>query len=185
MRAITSLKTLLTLLVLLLAMPALALDEATVNRWADSMEALQAWAEQEGIADESMAEMDDPADLDFERMLADAAREHPGAERVIRDAGFSGAEEWASVGGRIFNAWVAEEVAADSDAMDAEMDQALRDIEDNPHMSEEQKQMMRQQLEQMRGMQAEMSDAPESDRAAVRQARSRLEQIMDVPQAHH
>jgi len=175
-------KAIMALLATLMVMPAMALDTATVERWADSMEGLQEWAEREGIEDRPGAEVDEPMDFDFERMMAESAREHPGAERVIRDAGFDSIDEWARVGGRIFNAWIAEEMAAESDDMDAEMAEALREIEENPHMSEEQKQMMRQQIEQMHGMQADLADAPEADRRAVRQSRARLERIMDTPE---
>ncbi len=173
---------LLVVLALMAGAPAWALDENTVNRWADSMEALQAWADREGIADEPMAEVEDPRDFDFERMMAESAREHPEVEGIIRDAGFGSVDEWASTGGRIFNAWIAEEMAAGASEMDADMAETLREIDENPHMSEEQKQMMRQQLEQMQGMQAEMADAPTSDRRAVRQARPRLERILDAPE---
>ena len=176
------LKAVLTLLAVLMTMPVMALDTATVDRWADSMEALQAWAEREGIEDEPGAAVEEPMDFDFERMMAESAREYPGAERVIRDAGFDSVDEWARVGGRIFNAWMAEEMAAEADEMDAEMAQALREIDENPHMSEEQKQMMRQQLEQMHGMRADLADAPEADRRAVRQSRARLERILDTPE---
>ncbi len=174
-------KVFVSLLAALMVMPAMALDTSTVERWADSMENLQEWAEREGIEDRPGAKIDEPMDFDFERMMAESAREHPGAERVIRDAGFDSIDEWARVGGRILSAWIAEEMAAESDDMDAEMAEALREIDDNPHMSEEQKQMMRQQIEQMYGMRADLAYAPEADRRAVRQSRARLERIMDTP----
>lgn len=177
------LMSLVAVLLMLLAAPVMALDEDTVNRWADSMEALQEWAEREDIDNEPVTEIEDPMEADFERMLAESAREHSEAEQIIRDAGFSSTEEWASIGDRIFNAWIAEEMAADADDMEAGMSEALREIEENPHMSAEQKQMMRQQLEQVQGMQAEIADAPEADRRAVRQARPRLERVLDVPEA--
>ena len=167
---------------LIAAGPALALDDDAINNWVDSMEALQTWSEEEGVDDEPIAD-GTPGDADFEQMLAEAAREYPEAEDIIRDNGFSGADDWANTGSRILNAWMALEASEEAPRMEEEMERQMREIEDNPHISDEQREMMKEQMEQARGMiQGMTEDVPEGDKEAVERNRDRLSAVMQPPQ---
>ena len=167
---------------LIAAGTAQALDDNAINNWVDSMEALQSWSEDADVEDEPIAD-GAPGDADFEKMLAESARQYPEAESIIQDNGFSGADDWASTGSRILNAWMALEASEEAPRMEEEMERQMREIEDNPHISDEQREMMKQQMEQARGMIQGMTEGvSEEDKAAVERNRDRLSAVMQPPQ---
>ena len=117
-----------------------------------------------------------------EKMVADI-KQSPEAMAVIREQGFSSAESWAETGMRVFRAYGAihmEEEGGGADQVNEQMRQALAELNNNPHLSEEQKAMMRQQMgaaTQM--MDAYMHDIPPSDKAAVQTRRQQLQQLFE------
>ncbi len=182
-------RTLLPGLCLLLATGlAQGLDDSAINNWLDSMEALQAWAEEEGIEDDPIAD-GHPGEDDFEQMLAKAAREHPQAGRIIRANGFSGADDWAGTGARIISAWMAVEIERENPQMEEQMRQMEQQVEqmrNDPNIPEQQREMMVQQMEQARSMMRSMTeDVSDEDKAAVRRNRDRLNSVMDQPGDGH
>lgn len=182
MRTVTLNIALGVVLTLFAVSPALALDSRTIDRWVDSMEELQSWADDNvaDMEDDFSGEMDDPMNFDFEAQLARTAREHSRVESIIRDHGFS-ADEWANVGSRIFQAFMAVNMEGASAEMDAEMAEAMREMEESPHMTEEQKQMMRQQMQQAQQMMGSMGEGvSDSDRRAVEARMDRLNEFFDA-----
>jgi hypothetical protein len=168
------------ILATLTATPALALDANVIDRWLESMIELKDWGEQspdDVLEDMDDDDMDDSGTFDFERMLENVAGEHPQVRQIVRRHGFS-AEEWASTGSRIFSAYLSLAMAEVSGEMQQDMAEALREIEQNPDLSPEQKQAMRQQMEQMaRGqfMGGITDDVPEADLRAVRSRKAELD----------
>lgn len=158
-----------------------ALDNGTINRWADSMEEIQEWGEsQDDFEDGFEDDIEDPDDpLDFEGSFAEAARQHAEVRRIISRHGFSDGDHWASVGARIVQAYAALEMGDASGDYRQEMEEQLREIDNSPHLTPEQKQMMRQQMAQAMQMMEEMSNAPPQDVAAVRANRSRLARVFE------
>ncbi|TVQ37485.1 MAG: hypothetical protein EA384_11490 [Spirochaetaceae bacterium] len=148
------------------------LDRGTINRWADSMEEVQRWGE-------SRIDLDGDASMDFAASFARAAREHAEVQRIIARHGFSSGDQWARTGSRIMHAFAAMKMDAYAPAMEREMRQQLEEIERNPHLPPEQRQMMRQQIELAMGSAEAFADAPAEDVAAVRANRQRLDRLFE------
>lgn len=88
-------------------------------------------------------------------------------EAALRRHGFADAEHWSRIGDRVFRAYFALAMERQAVVAEAEMKQALADLDDNPHISPEQKRAMRQM---MNGTLAAMQVAvhsSEADKAAV------------------
>lgn len=158
-----------------------ALDSGTINRWADSMEEIQEWGETQDDFDDGLGDdIDDPGDpMDFENSFAEAARRHAEVRRIISRHGFSNGDAWASIGARILNAYGSMRMGEEAPGHRRELEQQLREIDNSPHLTPQQKQMMRQQMEQAMMMMDEMSDAPPQDVAAVRANRARLSRLFE------
>lgn len=107
--------------------------------------------------------------------LSMAVREMRGHEihdefaAVVSSHGFSDPDTWASTGDRIIRAMMAMEMQQQGHGdMRQEMEEAMAQMENNPNVSEQQREQMRQQMEQaVQGMEA-MADAPQADIEAVR-----------------
>ncbi len=86
---------------------------------------------------------------------------------VIRSYGFADEKEWAMVGDRAMRAYAAVRIEKENPEIDAQMQDAIRQIE-NSNMSEEQKQQM---LQMMQGYTQAISDysgeVSEADKDAV------------------
>jgi hypothetical protein len=88
--------------------------------------------------------------------------------KAVRSHGFSSPEQWGETGDRIFRAWSALEMGQQSGQMNQEMAKAMEEINNNPHMSEAQKQQMRDMMGGAKSMMDHASSAPEADKRAVR-----------------
>ena len=161
----------------LIASPLLAgdLDARTVDNWAASMEELEAWGDSQNDLDDDYAGADDPQD--FQSALSRMVQQDREIQRIIERHGFADGAEWAEVGSRIFQAYLAVQMREQEPEMQREFQEQMEAIDSNPHLSEEQKQEMRSQMEQMMGMMSGMFTAPEADMAAVQERRSRLDEL--------
>ena len=172
-----SLVCLLAIVGVLMFGQAKALDDAAIDRWLTTMEELQAWGDRQEELDDDDFQADDPQDFDFEQILAETAREHEEAREIIQRNGYDDVAQWASDGGRIFHAMMAVQMEV-SPEMEREMEQAIRELEENPNISEEQKQQFRRQMEQqMERISGMFADVPEEDMATVER---RMDDIMAV-----
>ncbi len=179
MKTITRYSTLLVLLLLAGTVSAQqALDRATVNRWADSMLEIQRWADAQP---DSMFDddFDDEDPFNFEASLARSVQQYGEVRRIVNRHGFSNGDQWASVGSRIMNAYFAIQMELESPEMNREMQEALREIDASPHLTPEQKAMMRAQIQQGMQMVEQMASAPPADIAAVRANKAKLDQVFD------
>jgi hypothetical protein len=89
-------------------------------------------------------------------------------DAIARQHGFSSIDEWGAVGDRVMRAAFA--VSMGDFGLDAEerLEQAMREIDQNPHLTEEQKQEFLRSMREAAEMRAEVAAAPEADKAAVR-----------------
>lgn len=101
--------------------------------------------------------------------MAEAARQHAAVQELMQRHGFEDAQAWARTSNRIFNAFYALEMERMAPEMERERQQALRDLEESPHLTEEQKAQMREALEQQKQIMADaVPEVPEQDLQAVR-----------------
>jgi len=155
-----------------------------VKQFIDSMPDLQTVAQKYGDLPSSV----DP-NLTMEEKMAHAAapfsaalgtmRTHAAYEEmadVVEGHGFSGMEQWAEIGDRVIRAYGATQMDAKAPEMDAQMKQALEEIE-NANMSESQKQMMREMLQSSQQMMGVWADVPPADKAAVQPFMSEIENL--------
>lgn len=89
-------------------------------------------------------------------------------EPIVKKNGFASAQEWGHTGDRIIHAFMALEMEREAPEMQREMDEAMRELDNNPHMSAEQKDAIRQMMMGAMSSMESMSDAPKADVDAVR-----------------
>lgn len=164
-----------------LAGPARAagLDSGTVGRWLDASQALEAWSNT--LPEDRREALDgagDPAammgDMADGRMLSAAVSRMAGAPEAAQAAGivskhgFSGLDDWATVGDRVMQAYMAIEMQGeDVQGQRAEMEAARSQIMNSPDMTAEQKKMMLQMLGNAGAMMDQAGKADPADIAAV------------------
>ncbi len=153
------------------------LDRATVNNWADSMEELERWGEQHGEFEDDYTGAEHPGDM--QSALAQIARQDREVQRIIERNGFASGSEWAAVGSQIFNAYLALQMREQEPEMQREFQEQIDAIDENPHLSEDQRRQMRAQMEEMMSMMGGLFTAPEQDIAAVEANRARLDRLFD------
>ena len=116
--------------------------------------------------DEEMATMPErPMSHAIERMRGHEI--HNRVDNTVQGYGFSDINEWGDVGDRVIKAFFSLQIEEESPEMRAQMEQAMREIEQSP-MPDAQKEQMKQRMRsQMEAVEA-MADAPEEDIEAVR-----------------
>lgn len=174
---------------LLLLMPLTAaaqdLDEDVIDRWANSMEQLEAWgSEQEDLDESDFVDESDPSDVELSMMRT--IERHDDVRDIAEDNGFE-PEVWASLGGRIVNAYGALTIEDDPQAgnyeeMQEQMNQQIEAFEQDPNVTDEQIAMVREQMESALNMMERMYNAPEADVDAVRANRDRLDELFAQPE---
>jgi hypothetical protein len=95
---------------------------------------------------------------------------------AIERHGFSDVQQWALTGDRIMKAFVANSMEAETPQMDAQMKQALEQIE-NSNMSAAQKETMLQMMRSSTQMMSAYTDVPAADKAAVAPFMSTIESL--------
>jgi len=111
---------------------------------------------------------------DFSRIFSSSIDELKGEdvydrlEDLVQNHGFKNLNEWAATGDRIYSAWVAIEMTDQSPEMRKEMESAMAEIENSPHMSAQQKAQMRASMQAALGMTQQASQAPPADVEAVK-----------------
>ncbi|WP_138379118.1 hypothetical protein [Luteithermobacter gelatinilyticus] len=96
---------------------------------------------------------------------------------IIREAGFSSAEEWAMVGDRVMRAFISTEIKGQHSSSRAEMEEAIKDVQNNPHISTEQKQAIINNLHQSMAMMSAASNAPAEDVKAIQPYLGKLKSL--------
>jgi hypothetical protein len=123
---------------------------------------------------EELNDKQDNEALDFSRMLSSSIEELKGEdvydrlESLVQDHGFRNLDDWATTGDRIYSAWIAIEMTDQSPALRKELESAMAEIENSPHMSAQQKAQMRASMETALGFTQQASEAPLADVNAVK-----------------
>ncbi len=143
------------------------LNRTTINNWVSMMKELQLWDHDAGA----------DADMNFDMMFRQAPRGYPEFQRILNRHGFRDAQDWTEVSTRITQAYWTMQFRDEESEYRAEMQQQLDEIERSPHLTPEQRQAMRQQMEMTMTMMGQMFDAPEADVDAVRANRAALDEL--------
>lgn len=118
---------------------------------------------------EGMAEMPD-----FSTIFSDSVAQMRGHETydrmevIVADHGFDSMEEWGATGDRVFQAWMAIEMEVQHPEMAREMAGVMDEINNNPNLSEAQKEQMRAMMGGATSAMESARQAPEADKRAVR-----------------
>lgn len=167
----------LTFLFAFAAFPAHAetLTDNKVRSFISSLEALQGMEDKYEDLPADLS--DDESDFDMgamSRIFSSSVGKMKGHDMyddlkaVVQQHGFSSPEQWGETGDRIFNAWSAVEMGQQSVPMNQEMARAMEEIENNPNMSEAQKQQMREMMGGAMSAMDHLKNVPEADKQAVR-----------------
>ncbi|NMT62962.1 hypothetical protein [Marinobacter orientalis] len=170
---------LLALVCLLLLTPLAAnaetLTDQTIRSFISSLEALQDMEEEfDELTDDLSAEEEAAEMPDMSRLFSSSVEKRKGhdaynrMEDVVQQHGFSSAEDWGRTGDRIFRAWSALEMGEQSGEANREMARAMEEINNNPNMSEAQKQQMREMMGGAMSAYEQAANAPEEGKRAVR-----------------
>lgn len=160
------------------------LDKKTLEGWISSTEELQTWTDQHDVKDDDAEDFFSQDPKSFTRMMADGIREHPDAEKIVNRHGFKSADHWAETATAIMNAYVGLQLEAEgtsSAEMQSQMSEALAQMENNPHLTDQQRDMMRQQMGMAESFMGELGkEAPEENIRLIRQHKNRLDQLFDA-----
>lgn len=111
---------------------------------------------------------------DFSSIFSDSVNKMRGHEAydrmedIVEDNGFDSMEDWGATGDRVFQAWMAIEMENQHPEMVREMAGAMDEINNNPHLTEAQKEQMRAMMGNATAALENASKAPEADKQAVR-----------------
>lgn len=164
-----------------------SLTDSTVRSFINSLETLQSMEDEfEGLAEDMSTEDGAEQRPDLSRIFSSSVEKMEGhgmyrqLEDVVQQHGFSSPEEWGKTGDRIFQAWSALEMGEQSGQMNQEMAKAMEEINNNPNMSEAQKQQMREMMGGAMSAYEQAANAPEEDKRAVRPHMDALRSATDA-----
>lgn len=152
-----------------------SLTDDKVRSFISSLEALQGMEEEYDDLPDDLATSEDEIGMDdMSSLFSRSVEQMKGHEMynkledVVQQHGFSGPEQWGETGDRIFRAWTALEMGKQGGGMSQEMARAMEEIDNNPNMSEAQKQQMREMMGGAKSAMDQAASAPEADKQAVR-----------------
>ena len=151
-----------------------ALTDAQVRGFVSSFQEMHSLFDQYDDELDALFDDDDDGDYTFRKPISGMLDEMKGHEiygklqRLVRQHGFSNLDQWGNIGDRVFLAYLAIGMDAESRNIEQEMAAAFREIENNPHMSDEMKEEMKQIAATAMESFAVLGDVPERDKAAVR-----------------
>ncbi|KPP96950.1 hypothetical protein [Marinobacter sp. HL-58] len=164
-----------------------SLTDDTIRSFISSLEELQTMEDEFSELTEDLSAEEDATEMpDMSRIFSSSVEQMKGhdmyneIEDVVRQHGFSGAEQWAKTGDRIFHAWSALEMGEQSGEVNQEMAKAMEEIDNNPNMSEAQKQQMREMMGGAMSAFEQAANAPEADKQAVRPHVDALRSVTDA-----
>ena len=159
------------------------LSDQRVASFIESVRAAQTLAPEFEELERQMDNQNESTMPDFSRIVSDSLEQMKGHEAygrledVVQDHGFDSLESWGATGDRVFQAWMAIEMAEQNPAARREMEAALAEMENSPHMTAEQKAQMRAMMESAMGAMQSASNAPAEDIEAVRPHVEALRQL--------
>jgi hypothetical protein len=167
----------LTLLFAFAGFPAHAetLTDQKVRSFISSLEAIQGMEDDYEDLPDDLAGEDSTVEMEDMSRMFSASIEKMKGHRIYNDLkgriqqhGFSSPEQWGETGDRIFNAWGALQMGQQSGQMNQGMARAMEEMENNPNMSEAQKQQMREMMGGAMSAMDHLKNVSEADKRAVR-----------------
>lgn len=163
------------------------LTDQTIRSFIGSLEQLQSMEDDFDELTEDLSTEEENAEMpDMSRIFSSSVERMKGhdiynrIEDVVQQHGFSSVEQWGKTGDRIFHAWSALEMGQQSGEMNQEMARAMEEINNNPNMSEAQKQQMREMMGGAMSALEQAANAPEADQQAVRPHMDALRSVTDA-----
>ncbi len=157
------------------------LTASQIDRWIDTVRDLEAWSDQidEDILDAYEDEGEEGMP-DLEAVYRNLARSEAEVQTIIRRHGFDDGDQWANIGSRIAQAFMALEMGDMQAEYEESIQETMREIEQSPHLTDEQKAMMMEQMRSAQGhLQAQIDQASEEDMRAVSQKRRELRRLFE------
>ncbi|TVS19187.1 MAG: hypothetical protein EA417_01180 [Gammaproteobacteria bacterium] len=175
---------LLLSLALSAAAHASALDRDTVTRWIAAAEnvreRVEAYEDEEDD-DELFDGEGMPTFTDIENIYRTMYNRDAEVRSAARAQGFRSADQWADVSARITMGLLSLEISDNAPEMDAEMARAMREMEDNPNVPPQMREMMMQRMQEaMGGVQRMTEGVREEDLPILRDMRSELRAVVDI-----
>ncbi|MCK0537872.1 hypothetical protein [Alcanivorax quisquiliarum] len=171
----------LSLFCLALGTHAADLTQAQLDRWIAAATEGREWSDQLPEDDDFLDDAA-PSGMSLRDHLIASAKEHPEVMRILRKHGFSSATQWADTTVQVLSAYSAvqaEQYGTSQADMHAGLQEALREIENNPHLPAEQKKMLQQSLQQSNQFLGELNNASSpADQALIRRNLARVDAAM-------
>lgn len=111
---------------------------------------------------------------DFEHLISSSIRKMEGHpefavfKEVIEDNGFDSPAQWGETGDRVFRAWMAIEMEQQGATVNQDMARAMAEIDNNPHMTQAQKDQMKAIMGGAMSAMEQARQAPAADVQALR-----------------
>lgn len=99
--------------------------------------------------------------------------------QVVRKQGFENATAWGKIGDRILNAYIAHQAGAHDKALRDKIAQAVKRIDDNPNMTQAEKQQMKALIGGTVAYVEAMVSAPQEDMDAVEPYLDTLNKLLE------
>ena len=154
------------------------LTKQTIEQWLNSIDQIQSWAESnEALLEDSAEIPDDVFSAEIMINQLKAANLYDEAEDIIQENGFDSPEQWADIQMRIMKAMISLEI--EKEKLSGEIQAQLEQIRNNPHISDEQKQMTLNMMESSMKMMESMSNASPADKAAIKPYLQQIQQKLN------
>lgn len=159
------------------------LSDAEINKWVTAATALQSWGKQHEKSDlvpagTEAVTMKNPAHA-FSTGINEAKKTpyYGEIQGVLKQNGYSDADEWAQLGDRIITAHVANTMAKHKEVTPQQMGAAMQQMQNNPNIPPQLRAQMEQVMHGSQAMMQSAQQAPATDKAAVQRNASTLEKF--------
>lgn len=165
--------TLTTLMSLAPLTHAADLNDAEIQKWATAASALQAWGKQHQTSDlvpegHDAAAMKNPAQAFTNGMIAAKKTPHYGdIQGVLKQNGYSDADEWAQLGDRIIAAYFANSMSKHPEVSPEQVNMAMQQMQNNPNIPPHLRAQMEQAMQGSRAMLESAQNVPAEDKLIV------------------
>lgn len=167
---------------------AASLKDSDIRNFISSMQEIQLLEEEYDDLDDIEEELDPLSEEDMqmpEKPISESMDRLKGHEiynriqGIAQSHGFANVEQWANVGDRVLKAFFSILLEDEEPAMRAELERSLREIDQNPHMTEAQKEEMKKMMTGAMSSIDAMADAPGDDIKAVRPHMEELRRTLE------
>lgn len=172
---------LLTLTILTIGNSAHALDETTVVRWIDTLGAIDSWAGDHNHPIEAeIRTLDEPRDIDLERVWSDEFLKTQQVRNLIEDHGFDTIEEWKRTSSHVFGTYLSLKMRSRLEAAKIHNDEYRKEIDAHPEISPEQKKELLAQIDAQEERLRQLAHrAPEKDVVILQPHMERMSGIIE------